>query len=297
MQSVPLEPIEAEPAERRIERLYALPAAPAVVRELLSMESDAALEGRLEALLRSRPNLHRQLTACLHLLCACSRDEWDKGLETFDRYRMTLAIATARSFTYVCNGPLGAHAFWHHGLSNAVLCCRLAPDNLCRGTVFMSGLLHNIGFMVIACLFPPEFKMMNRLFASHADIPVTILERCVLGMGEAQELLGMGHAQSGSWLLQEWGMPPEAGIVAREHHNPDYHGAAAQYCQVVAAANRLLAVHALGDTFPDPLDPNRLPDRTGASGISGLAEKLASMPEVMATAVRELVSGPVHTGV
>lgn len=295
MQSVPVEQIDAEPAERRIERIYALPTPPAVVNQLLAMQHEPALGDQLDNLLDAHPNLRRQLTACLDLLQAFADEDPHKDanttIEADHIHRITLSIAVARSFIYVCNGPLGAHAFWHHALSNAVLCCRLLPRELHRGTAFMSGLLHNIGFMVTGYLFPPEFKMLNRLFAAHSDMSVTVLERCVLGMGEAQELLSMGHAQAGRWLLREWGMPLETGIVACEHHNAGYCGAGEAYCRLVVTANRLLAAHAIGDTSPDPLDNDEVPGiLTGDLAAAEIAKNLASIPESMARAVRELIT-------
>jgi HD-like signal output (HDOD) protein len=293
MQSVPLDQIEAEAAERRIERVYALPSPPAAVRQLLAMQQDSLLGDQLHRLFDTRPNLRRQLTACQHLLRAVTDADEKQHKEARHVHRIGLAIAVARSFSYVCNGPLGAHAFWHHGLSNAVLCYKLAPRRLCKGMAFLTGLLHNIGFMVIAYLFPPEFKMLNRLFASHPEMSATVLERCVLGLGEAQELLSMGHAQTGYWLLQEWGMPTEPAIVAREHHNAGYRGVAEDYCGLVVAANRLLAAHAIGDTSADPLDGDVYPELVAVDpSLADVAKYLASGSESMAIAVRELIARP-----
>lgn len=295
MQSVPIEQIDAEPVERRIERIYALPVAPEAVRQMLALQSTDLSPAQLEQMLGTRPNLRSQLTACLRLLEDCTGNEApDNSLAAVSSdgvSRIALALATARSFCYVCNGPLGAHAFWQHALSNAALCYRLAPRGLHRGTAFMAGLLHNIGFMVIAYLFPPEFRMLNRLFASHPELSVTVLERCVLGMGEAQELLSMGHAQTGCWLLREWGMPEELGIVAREHHNPGYCGVAQEYCRLVSIANRLLAVHGVGDGVPDPLDAGHPPEESGGHPCGAdIAKRLASVPQSLADAIRGLIS-------
>jgi HD-like signal output (HDOD) protein len=44
-------------------------------------------------------------------------------------------------------------------------------------------------------------------------------------MGQARDMLAMGHARVGAWLMQAWKMPEELRIALLEHHNPDYLGA------------------------------------------------------------------------
>lgn len=306
MQSVYVEAVELVALERRIERIHALPVSPTAVRQLLDIHHDPRqVPAGCQGLLDSNPQLQNQLVACVRLLggtvykdASSIRLADIQGLEANDVPQIMLALAAARPFNYVCNGPLGAHAFWHHAFCNAALCFRLASvvkalPSAHAGTAFLAGLLHNIGFMVIGYLFPPEFKLLNRLFACHPDIPVTILERCVLGLGEAQDMLDMGHAQIGAWLMREWDMPLEIETVTREHHNVRYTGEAAGYCQLVMAVNSLLDSCGIGDTSPCERDTEAL-SRIGIDESVALdvLEELIDSPEILNSAVRALISHP-----
>jgi HD-like signal output (HDOD) protein len=304
MQSVHVEAIELVAAERRIERIHALPVSPTAVRQLLDVHHDSRRShAGCQLLLDSNPQLQRQLATCVRLLggtvcrdASSIRMADIQGLELDEVSEIMLALAAARPFSYVCTGPLGAHAFWHHALCNAALCFRLASEveaspSPHAGTAFLAGLLHNIGFMVIGYVFPPEFRLLNRLCACHPDIPVTILERCVLGLGEAQDMLDMGHARIGAWLMREWDMPPEIETVTREHHNAGYTGEAAAYCQLVMAVNSLLNSCGIGDDSASERDTEAL-SRIGVDESVALdaLEELFVSPEILNNAVRALIS-------
>jgi HD-like signal output (HDOD) protein len=306
MQSVYVESVELVARERRIERIHGLPVCPTAVRQLLDIDQDPRrLSDSCQLLLDSNPQLQNQFAACVRLLggsvhkdAASLRVADIQELGVDDVPQIMLALAAARPFSYVCNGPLGAHTFWHHALCTAALCFRFAPmlkaaRSVHAGTAFLTGLLHNIGFMVIGYLFPPEFKLLNRLFACHPDIPVTILEQCVLGLGEAQDMLDMGHAEIGAWLMREWDMPPQIEVVAREHHNVRYTGEAAAYCQLVMAVNSLLDSCGIGDASPSERDTEAL-SRIGIDESVALdaLEALIDSPDILNSAVRALISQP-----
>ena len=304
MQYAPVEPIEIVAPERRMERIHALPVSPTAVRQLLRVYHDpCTFADGCQRLLDANPQLQIQLASCVRLLGAAGCEDASaikptdsQGLARSAVPQIMLALAAARPFSYVCNGPLGAHRFWRHALCNAVLGFRLAPEAdasppLHTGKAFLAGLLHNIGFMVIGYLFPPEFKLLNRLFACHPEIPATILERCVLGLGEAQDMLDMGHAEIGAWLLSEWDMPPEVVTVAREHHNVGYSGASAHYCQLVRAVNTLLDSCGIGDACPGERDTEALV-RIGIDESHALdaLEELFDSPNILDSTVRALIS-------
>ena len=43
-------------------------------------------------------------------------------------------------------------------------------------------------------------------------------------MGEAREMIAMGHARIGAWLMEAWKMPDTLRITLLEHHNKSYRG-------------------------------------------------------------------------
>ena len=68
--------------------------------------------------------------------------------------------------------------FWTHSLSTALLCKKLAqfyphlfpmtPEE--QDSTYLAGLLHDIGYVVMASLLPGEFTTMTRLWEAGAGL-------------------------------------------------------------------------------------------------------------------------------
>jgi HD-like signal output (HDOD) protein len=142
---------------------------------------------------------------------------------------LSLGLAAGRSFRVPDKGPLGLSRFWEHAVCSAVLVQKLAeimpegtrpPPGLC----YLSGLLHDFGILLLGHLFPPEYQLLNKLAEASPGRSVAELEQCLLGMGQARDVLAMGHARIGAWLMEAWRMPDAIRVTLLEHHNADYHG-------------------------------------------------------------------------
>ena len=165
---------------------------------------------------------------------------------------MAVGLAAGKAFKNPHGGPLGLDAFWRHATYTACMAQELARRMPPRqrpklGLVYLSGLLHNFGFLLLGHLFPPEFAMLNRLVSAHPEAPVTLLERQVLAMGDAKALVGIGHARLGAWLLHTWDLPEEAVVTVAHHHQEDYDGDHAEYVLLVLLADRMARRVGLGD--------------------------------------------------
>src|SRR5690606_39505228 len=114
-------------------------------------------------------------------------------------------------------------------------------------TAYLCGLLHNFGLLLIGHLFKPEFVMLNKLAAKDPEVPLAVLEKQIVGMGGAQELIALGHGAIGAVLLEHWNLPAEVCTVAAMHHAEGYWGECAGYVHVVQLANSLLKDLAIGD--------------------------------------------------
>ena len=142
---------------------------------------------------------------------------------------MALGLTAGRSFKVPDEGPLGLTRFWERSVHSAVLVQKIAaalPDERrpSAGCSYLCGLLHDFGVLLLGYLFPPEFRLLNRFAAAHPGCSLSELECRLLGMGEAREVLAMGHAGMGGWLMKAWNMPEVMQVALREHHNPDYRG-------------------------------------------------------------------------
>lgn len=122
---------------------------------------------------------------------------------------------------------------------------------------YMVGLFHNFGFLLLAQLFPPEFRLLNRWLRIHANTSVNALEKRLLGMGNAQTL-PRGHAKLGACLLRHWELPEQTWVVAKEHHNPQYQGKYSTYVHIIGITNRILRKYKIGDGIPGEISSSEL---------------------------------------
>ena len=224
--------------ERRIERVYELPPMPELGRRILALQSDPnAGVQQLAKIVQLDPSLAAQV-----IRYASSSYYGYPGRITniheaiarvlgYDMVlNLSLGLAAGRSFRIPDDGPLGLTCFWEHAVCSAVLVQKLGASlshdiRPSAGLCYLCGLLHDFGILLLGYLFPPEFKLLNNMASAHPGQSVSELECRLLGMGQAKDMLAMGHARVGAWLMQAWKMPEELRTALLEHHNADYRGA------------------------------------------------------------------------
>lgn len=271
MLQVSEQPIYAGEIRRRIEQVYELPPMPEMARRILQLRNNPdASVAELASIVELDPSLAAQVVRYAASPFYAYRGRISSIHDAITRVlgfdmvmNMALGLATGKSFHNPCDGPLGLGAFWKHAIYTATLVQALAKRMPPKarpqpGLAYLAGLLHNFGFLLLGHLFPPEFKLLNKLVAAHPESPVTTLEKCVLGMGQAQNFLEMGHAQIGTWLMQSWQMPEEIIVTLREHHNPEYAGDHALFPHLVMVADHVLKGRDIGDAPDDQLPPTSL---------------------------------------
>jgi len=89
-----------------------------------------------------------------------------------------------------------------------------ADDDL-QGQMFLFGLLHNLGILILTDKFP---KLMEEIF----KIASKDSERRLIHTQQA--MLDMDHHQAGAWLAHKWHLPNEVINVIEHHHDMYYAG-------------------------------------------------------------------------
>jgi HD-like signal output (HDOD) protein len=290
---------------RRIEQVYELPPMPEMARRVLQLRNnpDASIAD-LAAIVELDPSLSAQVVRYAASPFYAYRGKVSSINDAITRVlgfdmvmNMALGLATGKSFQNPCDGPLGLQAFWRHAVYSATLVQALAKrmpqqQRPQPGMVYLAGLLHNFGFLLLGHLFPPEFKLLNKLVAAHPESPVTALEKCVLGMGQAQNLLEMGHARIGSWLMQSWQMPDEIVVTLQEHHNPAYEGDHAVFSHLVMISDHVLKGREIGDAPDACLPPLSLQIvGLGEDTVTEVAGRLFENCGALDTLARQLATG------
>lgn len=166
---------------------------------------------------------------------------------------LALGLSLGKSLPLPKDRPLHRTPYWHQAIYTAALIEGLArampadnkPEN---GLAYLSGLLHNLGFALLAHAFPAYFSLVCRSLEVNLHLSHSVVEH---------HLLGTTREQMGAWLMQCWHIPDELVFALRYQDDPSYQGAHAHYPNLNYLAQRLLAQQGIGYTqdngIPDAL--------------------------------------------
>lgn len=103
-------------------------------------------------------------------------------------------------------------AFWLHSIGTAFCARTLAREVAANPeSAFAAGLLHDIGYLILAARFPEHFARMQT-YSNQRDCLLLEAERTILGFD---------HAQIGAALAQRWNFAPEIHEAISWHHAPE----------------------------------------------------------------------------
>jgi HD-like signal output (HDOD) protein len=125
--------------------------------------------------------------------------------------------------------------FWDHSAAVgrvAQLLCRKIQLQGAAGTddVYVGGLLHDVGILLMSQFFPDQFGEIQALRAE-TGVPLWKAEK---------QVIGMCHGQVGGLLTERWSLPASISTCISGHHVPEE--VPAEYvhaCQVLRASESL----------------------------------------------------------
>ncbi len=131
---------------------------------------------------------------------------------------IALAVNFVRQFSHKSN-VLDYKNFWIHALTSAYLCCFIAENNSCRRfspkerhTLFLAGLLHDIGILLFDQFFHKEFQLF---------IEQAVQNETSFLVAEKQAVPTEMHGILGGELLGLWKIDSSVASAVRFHHAPD----------------------------------------------------------------------------
>jgi putative nucleotidyltransferase with HDIG domain len=130
--------------------------------------------------------------------------------------------------------------FWRHCIGTAMMTYEIIdqvqPSD--GETAYLAGLLHDVGKIVMAAVFPEYFdEVYDRRWASGLEL--TQLER---------EVLGVDHCELGALYLGRQRVPELFVEVARFHHHPELASDHASTTSAVQVADMLVRFSNIGDS-------------------------------------------------
>lgn len=170
---------------------------------------------------------------------------------------IALAVNFVQQFSHKSN-ILDYREFWKHALTAAHLCSMIAHDNACgkflptdRHTLFIAGLLHDIGILIYDQFFHTEFQEI---------IDTAIKNETSFLAAEYKVVQKEHHGKIGAVLLERWKIDANVVAAIRFHHSPEKGSEYYRlYILVTYLAEYYLCNHALGSfegsMEPLPFDP------------------------------------------
>ncbi|HEX2855057.1 MAG TPA: HDOD domain-containing protein [Opitutaceae bacterium] len=104
---------------------------------------------------------------------------------------------------------------WSHSIGTAILTREILASTALSvddDTDYLIGLLHNLGKVVMAYVFPDELRILMAMPPAHAPAEICAFER---------EIIGWDHAQIGAYFLSRHQLAEEITFAVRYHSEPD----------------------------------------------------------------------------
>lgn len=160
---------------------------------------------------------------------------------------LSLGLALGKTLELPEDEPEGFSSYWTRAVFVATACGALL-SKIPRefrpgfGLVYLTGLLHNFGYLILAHAFRPHFSATCRMMEANRHLSHQHVE---------QHLLGITGDQIAASLLRYWKMPDEVCLGIRYQVESRYQGAHCDHAQLVYLANHLLQKHGLlpGETL------------------------------------------------
>ena len=155
----------------------------------------------------------------------------------------TLGLATLTPLKAPTKGIIGTRSLWIQSLASTRLMSAIAQKMPVVSrpepqTLFLAGLIHNVGFLLLGHEFDKEYSYLNKLIDANPKQTINTIENFTFGCD---------HAQLGAWLMQSWSMPKSIVDIVYHHHNPHYRGDNYHLNLLVFLNDYLLSTIGIGD--------------------------------------------------
>lgn len=164
-------------------------------------------------------------------------------------------------------------AFWKHSIA-----CGAAAKTLAKRTgftaleeFFIAGLLHDLGKIILDQYLPEEFMRIMEICTSQS----------LLMLEAEQEVLGITHAELGSWLCQKWNLARGLVECLACHHNPPVASENPKHVAIVHLSDILVRALQLGSG-----GDKRIP-LVSDHAWAQLDIRVSDMPKIMAEIYEE----------
>lgn len=252
--------------KQRLEDTLEIPTLPQTAQRIIQLRADPnAVISDLAEIVESDPSLAAQVVSWAaspyYAIPGKIRSVQDAIVRVlgFDLVgNLALGLALGKTLSMPKDKADGITPYWTQSIFCSTLVeaiVKLIPTEQKpgKGLTYLSGLLHNFGYLVLGHIFPPHFSQICRYMEANPDVSHMVIEH---------HLLQITREQICVWLMDLWNMPEEIGTAIQYQHDPNYSGPHCAYPNLIFIALRLLRQHGIGDA-PSEEIPEYLLDRYG----------------------------------
>ncbi len=201
-----------------LKSIHNLPSLPAVVVDLIASMQDPDVD--IDVLAR-KISLDQALTAKTLRIANSSFYGLQRQVTTVGEAIAILGFQSVQTLATTAalmasvpaggSGAFNLESFWRHAVGTAACARALArPLKVNAEQAYLSGLLHDIGRLVLATRFPDHYAAV----AAHR-----VRTDCTMLAAE-RALLGLDHAAIGEALARHWKFPESTQQAVARHHTP-----------------------------------------------------------------------------
>ncbi len=262
-----------------IQQMSTLPPFPRVTSKLLSLLKDESVSiDELTAVIMTDPSL---VAKVIHLsnspfymlsrpVASVKEALFVLGINAIKSLATSLSVQKGLSALQPRTSVFDMMAFWKHSYATAIVAHKIGKgsDSKRADTLYLGGLVHDVGKMVLAYHWPDLWKAMVRTQEGTGE-PLHVIE---------VKMFPYTHARVAAELLDKWSFPPDIVSLIAELHGGDLEANSGE-CNPVSQASRLASI--AGYKFPvawksvDRSELNEDEHRLIADLHSDLAHQLA----------------------
>ncbi len=230
--------------KQRLDDTLELPPLPETAQRIIQLRVNPnSMVGDLVDIVESDPSLAAQVvswaSSSFYAAAGQIRSVYDAVCRVlgFDLVmNLAVGLSLGRAMAQPQDRPEGYVDYWQQAIWQAqagALLASLMPrgQRPAFGLAYLSGLLHNFGYLVLAHVFPPHFKLVCRSLEINPQVDSSLIEHF---------LLGITREQIAAQLMTNWGMPDEVMVAIRHQKDPNYNGDYDVYPKLLWLGRQLL---------------------------------------------------------
>jgi HD-like signal output (HDOD) protein len=242
--------------QQRLEETLEIPPLPITAQAVIDLRADPNADvNKLCQIVQSDPSLAAQVVSWASSSYYAAPGKVKSVQDAIVRVlgydlvmNLSLGLALGKTIHVPQTHPIGVTPFWQQSVYMAaamgsVVSVIARQHRPSFGLAYLTGLLHNFGYLVLAHTFETQF--VSNCGAIEINPHLESYQVELLEMGISQE-------QIASCLLQAWNMQPQVYSAIRFQHEPEYRGEHHQYALLLYICRQMLRQQGL---ISGPIQP------------------------------------------